>query len=377
MQKFKILIVIGTRPEAIKLAPVIKALQKNAKFDSKVCVTAQHRSMMDQVLGLFRITPDFDLDLMKEDQTLTDITCHVLQGMSNVFRNYHPDLVIVQGDTTTTFATGLSSFYNKIPVFHVEAGLRTNNLFSPWPEELNRVLTTRLSTYHFAPTDISRNNLLKESVPKETISVTGNTVIDSLFEMIDQLNSNKEQLDIFNKKYKFLDRSKYMILITGHRRENFGEGFESICLAIKNISMSHDVDILYPVHLNQNVQEPVNRILSNLENVNLVEPVGYLEFIYLMNRSYIILTDSGGVQEEAPSLGKPVIVMRDTTERTEAINAGTVKLVGTNQNLIEESVRELLESQEKYDAMSKAHNPYGDGYSSDRIVEIIEHEYKL
>jgi UDP-N-acetylglucosamine 2-epimerase (non-hydrolysing) len=369
--KKKILSVFGTRPEAIKMAPVVKALEGEANIESKVCVTAQHRQMLDQVLSLFDIAPDFDLDLMKPGQDLTDITANVLCGMHQVLQEWHPDLILVHGDTTTTFAASLAAYYEKVPVGHVEAGLRTGNIYSPWPEEMNRRLTGRISAVHFAPTEKARQNLLAEGVPDAQIHVTGNTVIDALLKVTDRVCTDEVlKLDLA-EKFPFLDDAKKLILVTGHRRENFGDGFENICHALKSLGQREDVQIVYPVHLNPNVQEPVRRILSDCSQVHLIDPLDYLPFVYLMTRSYLIITDSGGVQEEAPSLGKPVLVMRDTTERPEAVEAGTVVLVGTDRNSIVTAALRLLDDADAYQSMSIAHNPYGDGRAAQRIVELL------
>jgi UDP-N-acetylglucosamine 2-epimerase (non-hydrolysing) len=368
----KILVVFGTRPEAIKMAPVVKALSKESDLDVKVCVTAQHRQMLDQVLSLFEIEPDFDLNLMKAGQDLTDITSNVLVGMRNVFNEWKPDLVFVHGDTTTAMAASLASFYAKIPVAHVEAGLRTNNIYSPWPEEMNRRMVARIASLHFAPTDTARTNLLAEGAHPDVIHVTGNTVIDALLNVVEKVNTDVNINLEFQKRFSFLDEKKRLILVTGHRRENFGKGFEDICNALREIANRGDVEIVYPVHLNPNVQEPVHRILGDCNNIHLIEPLDYLPFVYLMNRAYLLLTDSGGIQEEAPSLGKPVLVMRDTTERPEAIDAGTVKLVGTDTFRIITEVTHLLDSNELYQSMSHAHNPYGDGKAAQRICKIIK-----
>ncbi len=368
----KILTVFGTRPEAIKMAPLVKALEADPRFDAKVCVTAQHREMLDQVLDIFDIQPDFDLDLMKPGQTLPGLTSSILLGMSSVYERFKPDVVLVHGDTATTFATALSGYYQQIPVGHVEAGLRTGNIYSPWPEEANRKLTGAITKYHFAPTETSQQNLLNENVDPENIVVTGNTVIDALFLANQIIESNTELQQQFKEELDFLDENQKLILVTGHRRESFGGGFERICESIRQIAIKNpNVQILYPVHLNPNVQEPVNRLLSDLDNVFLIEPQQYLPFVYLMNRAEIILTDSGGIQEEAPSLGKPVLVMRDTTERPEAVDAGTVKLVGTDIQLITSEVQVLLDNKEAYIAMSRAHNPYGDGEACQRICDVL------
>jgi UDP-N-acetylglucosamine 2-epimerase (non-hydrolysing) len=368
----KVLTVIGTRPEAIKMAPLIKALKNHSSFQSYTCVTAQHREMLDQVLELFQIRPEFDLNIMKSAQGLTDITSSILQGLHGVLKGCAPDLVLVHGDTSTTFAAALSAYYNQIPVAHIEAGLRTGDLYSPWPEEGNRKLTASLADMHFAPTESSRQNLLKENVAPANIFVTGNTVIDSLLEIDALLDSDVALQRQFEKEFDFLSEDKRMILVTGHRRESFGGGFESICEALLQIAKKFPlVDILYPVHLNPNVSEPVNRLLGSSSNIHLIKPLNYLPFVYLMKRAYLILTDSGGIQEEAPSLGKPVLVMRDTTERPEAVDAGTVKLVGANENAIIDEVCELLTNRDAYERMSVAHNPYGDGQACKRIVDIL------
>ncbi|MBA0219399.1 UDP-N-acetylglucosamine 2-epimerase (non-hydrolyzing) [Pectobacterium brasiliense] len=369
----KVLTVFGTRPEAIKMAPLVHALAQDGAFESRVCVTAQHREMLDQVLRLFDITPDYDLDIMRPGQGLSEISCRILSGLEPVMAEFKPDLVLVHGDTTTTLATSLAAFYQRIPVGHVEAGLRTGNLYSPWPEEANRKLTGHLAMYHFAPTENSRQNLLREHLSDRHIFVTGNTVIDALFWVRDRILGDAALRRSLDEKYAFLDDNKKLILVTGHRRESFGGGFERICSALADIARRHpEVHIVYPVHLNPNVSEPVNRILSGIDNVMLIAPQDYLPFVYLMNRSYMILTDSGGIQEEAPSLGKPVLVMRDTTERPEAVEAGTVKLVGTEVTSIVDAVSTLLTDEEAYQAMSRAHNPYGDGQACQRIVDALK-----
>ena len=369
----KILAVFGTRPEAIKMAPVIRALSN--KFDVKICVTAQHRQMLDQVLELFEIVPNYDLDIMQPGQDLFNITCNVLSGVKKVLQAERPDIVMVHGDTTTSMATAMAAFYLQIPVAHVEAGLRTYNINSPFPEEFNRQITSRIATFHFAPTKISRQNLLDEKVPDSQIYVTGNTVIDALLSMVKKARIVNFS-DVILKRLPFLKQEKSdiprIVLVTGHRRENFGLGFEEICHALSVIANENPkIQIIYPVHLNPNVREPVNRILSNLNNVHLIEPMEYLTFIKLMDLSYLILTDSGGIQEEAPSLGKPVLVMRDTTERPEAVESGTVKLVGTNKNDIVKMVNRLLTDSNFYMQMSKAHNPYGDGKAGGIICDIL------
>jgi UDP-N-acetylglucosamine 2-epimerase (non-hydrolysing) len=372
----KILTVFGTRPEAIKMAPVIKALEKQPdRFESVVCVTAQHRQMLDQVLELFAIRPAYDLNIMKPGQDLFDITCNVLQGLKPVLEKERPDLVLVHGDTTTTMAAAIASFYCRTRVGHVEAGLRTHDKFAPFPEEINRRLAGAVADLHFAPTDASRQNLLREGVAADAIYVTGNTVVDALLAVSERIKSDPAVAGRFGREFSFLDPAKRLILVTGHRRENFGAGFEQICHALADIALAYpDVEVLYPVHLNPNVQEPVRRILGRegLANVHLIEPVDYLPFVYLMNRSYLIITDSGGVQEEAPSLGKPVLVMRETTERPEAVVAGTVKLVGTDRERIVAEAALLLNDGEAYRAMSLAHNPYGDGQAAGRIVRILQ-----
>jgi UDP-N-acetylglucosamine 2-epimerase (non-hydrolysing) len=366
----RVLSVFGTRPEAIKMAPVVKALANCERIAAKVCVTAQHRQMLDQVLTLFDIVPDFDLNLMKSGQDLTDITSNVLLGMRRVFKEWRPDYVLVHGDTTTTLATSLAAYYEKIPVGHVEAGLRTGNIYSPWPEEMNRRIAGAIAQVHFAPTETAKANLLREGVSERAIYVTGNTVIDALLEVVRRLRSDVDLKAKIERDFKFLDSGKRLILVTGHRRENFGSGFENICTAIRRISERCDVEIVYPVHLNPNVQEPVKRLLGNSRNIHLIKPLDYLPFIYLMDRSHILLTDSGGVQEEAPSLGKPVLVMRNTTERPEAVTAGTVRLVGTDQETIVTETYRLLDNHAEYERMSHAHNPYGDGQAANRIVNF-------
>lgn len=368
----RILVVFGTRPEAIKMAPLVRALKGDTRFEVKVCVTGQHREMLDQVLEIFDIQPDFDLNVMKPGQNLNSLTSLILLAMSSIYKNFKPDLVLVHGDTATTMATALSAYYEKIPVGHVEAGLRTGDIYSPWPEEANRKLTSTITKYHFAPTETSRQNLLSENVSDKYIFVTGNTVIDALFLASDIIEDNVSLTKNFEKQFSFLDATKKLILVTGHRRENFGDGFENICKAICKIATDNpNVQVIYPVHLNPNVQEPVKRLLSDLDNVFLIEPQQYLPFVYLMNKCKIILTDSGGIQEEAPSLGKPVLVMRDTTERPEAVDAGTVKLVGTDINKITTAVQTLLDDKSVYRAMSLAHNPYGDGKACQLICNIL------
>ena len=374
----KVLIVFGTRPEAIKMAPLVKGFEKHKNtFETKVCISGQHREMLDQVLKIFDIRADYDLNIMKAGQDLYDITSRVLTGMRDVLKEFKPDVVLVHGDTTTSTSAALASFYQQIPVGHVEAGLRTWNIFAPWPEEMNRMLTRCLTKYHFSPTETSKQNLLKENVDESSILVTGNTVVDALLLVIEKLKTDKGlqaeiEASVSNKGYTIKENKK-LILITGHRRENFGDGFISICNAIKEIAVKYpDVDLLYPVHLNPNVQKPVYEILEGIANVYLCEPLEYLPFIYLMDKSHIILTDSGGIQEEAPSLGKPVLVMRDTTERPEAVEAGTVKLVGTNKDKIVSEISRLMNEDDYYLTMSRAHNPYGDGKAVDRIIEHLE-----
>lgn len=368
----KILIVFGTRPEAIKMAPLVLSLKENENFEVKICLTAQHREMLDQVLGLFDIKSDYDLDIMKKSQTLTEITASILSGLKKVLNSYEPDLVLVHGDTTTTFAASLAAYYEQIDVGHIEAGLRTGDIFSPWPEEANRKLTSAITKYHFTPTQGSKNNLIKEGILEKNIKITGNTVIDALFWVQEKLEKDKDLLNSIKSKFDYIDEKKKMILVTGHRRESFGSGFERICDAIRQIAINHPaIQILYPVHLNPNVQEPVYRLLNDLENVYLTKPLQYQDFCFLMSRSTIILTDSGGVQEEAPSIGKPVLVMRDTTERPEAVEAGTVKLVGTKVESILKEVNLLISDNDEYTRMSKAYNPYGDGNACDQILEFL------
>lgn len=371
----KILTVFGTRPEAIKMAPLVKLLAKQEGIDARVCVTAQHREMLDQVLDLFEITPDYDLDIMKPGQTLPGITTEILARIEPVLAEFRPDLVLVHGDTSTTFCTTLAAFYQRIVVGHVEAGLRTGNLLSPWPEEANRKLTGALAGLHFAPTGQSRENLLGEGVLADRVHVTGNTVIDALLWVRNKLATDTVLAQSLQARFPFLRDDARMVLITGHRRENFGDGFERICASIRALALDFpDTDFVYPVHLNPNVREPVGRVLKGVGNVHLIEPQDYLPFVYLMTRAHIILTDSGGIQEEAPSLGKPVLVMRDTTERPEAVAAGTVRLVGTDPVRIKAAVVALLTDRQEYDRMSFAHNPYGDGTACQQIVDIIKSE---
>lgn len=371
-----ILTIFGTRPEAIKMAPVISALKSDIKMETRLCVTAQHRQMLDQVLGLFDLQPDFDLNLMKPGQDLTDITSNVLLGLRGVFREWLPDLVLVHGDTTTTFAASLAAYYAKVRIGHVEAGLRTFNKHSPWPEEINRTLTGHLADLHFAPTEKARGNLLREGVSADAIHVTGNTVIDALLDVAHRIRTDSALRSEFETRFSYLDPAKRLILVTGHRRENFGEGFEGICHGLAAIAARGDVQILYPVHLNPNVQEPVKRILASQPNIFLIEPQDYLPFVYLMDRATLLITDSGGVQEEGPSLGKPVLVMRNTTERPEAVEAGTVKLVGTDRQAIFAEASRLLDDPAAYEAMSRAHNPYGDGQAAARICEILAMDHQ-
>lgn len=391
----KLLLVFGTRPEAIKMAPLVIEFKKYpAIFDTKVCVTGQHREMLDQVLHIFNIKPDYDLNIMKQGQDLYDVTCRVLQGMRDVLNQEKPDIVFVHGDTTTSTATALATFYQQIPVAHIEAGLRTHNIYSPWPEEMNRQITGRIATYNFAPTPLSKDNLLKENVEETKIIVTGNTVIDALHIVVNRIKNDENLEKALNNKlisagynvYR-LNNGKKLVLITGHRRENFGEGFINMCTAIRDLTEKYPhVDFVYPMHLNPNVRRPINQVFEGLSslskgegwgearNMFFIEPLEYLEFVYLMEKSNIVLTDSGGIQEEAPGLGKPVLVMRDTTERPEAVDAGTVKLVGTNYKTIVNNVSELLENKEAYEKMSKAVNPYGDGKACQRIVEYLARE---
>lgn len=380
----KVMLVFGTRLEAIKMAPLVKEFQKQPKrIETVVCVTGQHREMLDQVLKIFDIKPDYDLNIMKQGQDLYDVTARVLTGMRDVLKEVKPDVVLVHGDTTTSTAAALAAFYQQIPVGHVEAGLRTHNIYSPWPEEMNRLLTGRLATYHFSPTPLSRNNLIKESVDDRNIIITGNTVIDALYWVVDKIKNNKEldnELEDILSKAGYdvnrLNNGKKLVLITGHRRENFGDGFINMCTAIKDLTVKYpDLDFVYPMHLNPNVRKPIHEVfgenLSGLKNMFFIEPLEYLSFVYLMEKSSIVLTDSGGIQEEAPGLGKPVLVMRDTTERPEALDAGTVKLVGTDYNKIVNEVSSLIDDKAAYEKMSKAVNPYGDGLACGRIVNAL------
>jgi UDP-N-acetylglucosamine 2-epimerase (non-hydrolysing) len=370
LEKFRILSVFGTRPEAIKMAPVVRALSSEKDIDGRVCITAQHREMLDQVLTLFNLVPDYDLNLMRPGQGLEDITAGVIKSLTPVLDSFNPHLVLVHGDTTTTLGASLAAYYKKIPVGHVEAGLRTGNIWSPWPEEVNRKVAGAISRLHFAPTEQSRKNLLAEAIPDNHIIVTGNTVIDALLDVVSRLNADAKQQEMFENHFG-LDGNKRMILVTGHRRESFGEGFQRICDALAKLAERSDVEIVYPVHLNPNVKGPVAERLGCFPNIHLIVPQDYLPFVYLMTKADVILTDSGGVQEEAPSLGKPVLVMRDTTERPEAVDAGTVKLVGTDTELIIAEVNHLLDDHKAYQAMSIAHNPYGDGKAAERIVKSI------
>ena len=376
------MLVYGTRPEAIKMAPLVKEFQKYPKeFETIVCVTGQHREMLDQVLRIFEIRPDYDLDILKQGQDLYDVTARVLSGMRDVLKEAQPDVVLVHGDTTTSTASALAAFYQQIPVGHIEAGLRTHNIYSPWPEEMNRLITGRIATYHFSPTPLSRQNLLAEGIKEEAITVTGNTVIDALYWVVEKIKNNKflsVELGSFLKTAGYdvnrLNDNRRLVLITGHRRENFGDGFIHMCLAIKNLVEKYpQVDFVYPMHLNPNVRKPIHEVFgeTTADNMFFIEPLEYLSFVYLMEKSDIVLTDSGGIQEEAPGLGKPVLVMRDTTERPEALEAGTVKLVGTDYNKIVSEVSALLDNQEYYDRMSKAVNPYGDGKACERIVQNL------
>lgn len=368
----KVMMVFGTRPEAIKMMPVIMALRAMPEeFDVCVCVTAQHREMLDQVLELFETTPDIDLNLMQKGQNLTELTARALTGLHKVLQDKKPDIVLVHGDTTTSFSASLVAFYEQIPVGHVEAGLRTHNIYSPWPEEFNRRVTGVVARYHFAPTEISKKNLLAEKVDSDSVIVTGNTVIDALQWVVNKIKQDNGLSVELASRFPMLDANKKLVLVTGHRRENFGEGFLNICQAIQSIAQREEVQVVYPVHLNPNVQKPVNDILGGLDNVHLIEPQDYLPFVYLMSQAYIILSDSGGIQEEAPSLGKPVLVMRDTTERPEAVAAGTVKLVGTNKTTIEQEITNLLDNKPAYEVMAYAHNPYGDGKACERIRAFL------
>jgi UDP-N-acetylglucosamine 2-epimerase (non-hydrolysing) len=372
----KILVVFGTRPEAIKMAPLLIKLKERNDLESAVCITAQHREMLDQVLNLFRIKPEYDLDIMRTNQDLFDITSGILMGIKKIIRSYRPDIVLVHGDTTTTLAVSIAAFYEKVKIGHVEAGLRTGNLYSPWPEEANRRIADILASLYFTPTELSADNLRKEGVSDDKIYITGNTVIDALLMISKYINNSAETqnrlLNHISNMGFAIDKERKIILITGHRRENFGDGFINICLAVKQLAEENvGFDFVYPVHLNPNVQKPVNELLANIPNVYLIKPLDYESFVYLMNQSYFIFTDSGGIQEEAPSLGKPVLVIRDTTERPEALSSGTAKLVGTNKTSIVREVNILINNHAVYEAMSRAHNPYGDGKACDRIIEAI------
>ena len=370
------LCVFGTRPEAIKMAPLVQKLEASKVIQNKICITGQHRQLLDPLLALFRMKPDFDLQVMTANQDLSNLTSRILTGLTDVFKEYQPQLVLVHGDTTSALAASLAAYYQRIPVAHVEAGLRTKNIYSPWPEEANRKLASCLTHLHFAPTKLSRKNLLEEGVPEECIFVTGNTVIDALYQITNQLDAEPVLSLLLKEEYSFLDTARKMILVTGHRRENFGSGFKRICQALAEIAKRFpDVDIVYPVHLNPQVQAPVNSLLTGIDNIYLIPPVDYLPFVYLMRNAYLILTDSGGIQEEAPSLGKPVLVMRKTTERPEALIAGTVKLVGSDVTEIINGVEQLLLDEALYKQMSQAQNPYGDGNASTRIVDIITQIY--
>ena len=369
--KRRILVVFGTRPEAIKMAPVVKACKARPELDVKVCVTAQHRQMLDQVMDIFGLTADFDLNVMAPNQTLADVTCKVLKGMEGVFAEWKPDMILVQGDTTTVMAAALAAFYHKIAIGHVEAGLRTGNLYSPWPEEANRLIAGCLANQHYAPTPRSRDNLLKENKDPATVFVTGNTVIDALHEAVKIMDGDAALKARLATQFPFLDPAKRLVLVTGHRRENFGDGFIHICNAIRRVAERPDVQVVYPMHMNPNVRKPVNEILGGLVNVHLIEPLDYLSFLYMMRHSYLIMTDSGGVQEEAPSLGKPVIVMREPPERPEAVDAGTVILAGTETDAMASAAERLLDERDFYDKMARAVNPYGDGLASRRIAELV------
>ena len=367
----KILIVFGTRPEAIKMALLVKKLQQVDGNSVRLCITAQHRTMLDQVLDLFDLVPDYDLDIMQSRQDLTDISCNVLQGLRGVLDHFQADLLLVHGDTTTTFFASLAGYYSHIPVGHVEAGLRTGDIYSPWPEEINRKLTCAIAVKHYAPTVSARENLLGEGVPENSILVTGNTVIDSLLWVSRKIDESKKYQKSLHDYFSFLREEKKLVLITGHRRESFGSGFENICKALLRIAGREDVQLVYPVHLNPQVQEPVNRILGKKKNIHLIDPLDYLPFVYLMKKADIIITDSGGIQEEAPSLGIPVLVMRDKTERSEAVEAGTVKLVGSNERKIVLETERLLDNRDLHHKMSAIHNPYGDGRACERIIKDL------
>lgn len=368
----KILVVFGTRPEAIKMAPVIKRLVTSNNFETKICITAQHRQMLDQVLMLFDIKVDFDLNLMKKNQTLIELTSAALNSITEVILNYKPDLVVVHGDTTTTFSASLAAYYCRVPVAHIEAGLRTNNIYSPWPEEVNRRFVSCIASYHFAPTLSSKMNLIREGVAESNIYVTGNTVIDALLNVKNKIISDLELRTLLQERLSFLNFQKKIILVTGHRRENFGNGFLNVALAISKLAERDDVEIVYPLHLNPQVQLPITKALDGHRNIHLIAPLDYVLFVYLLNQAYLVITDSGGLQEEAPALGKPVLVMRETTERPEGVASGTARLVGTSVKGIVTSASKLLDSEVEYQKMSMAHNPYGDGMSADRIVNVLE-----
>ncbi|WP_262911453.1 non-hydrolyzing UDP-N-acetylglucosamine 2-epimerase [Allomuricauda sp. SCSIO 65647] len=369
----KNLIIFGTRPEAIKMAPLVKAFQKNSQFETKVCVTAQHRQMLDQVLDFFDIVPYYDLDLMRPGQNLYNLTALIITSLKEVLEDYQPDFVYVHGDTTTTMAASIAGFYSGAKVCHVEAGLRTFNKYAPFPEEINRTVTGHVADFHFAPTQTSYDNLINEGIKAAVVTITGNTVIDALLESVDRVE--QLQSEALNKLKGQINEDKRTILVTGHRRENHGQGFINICQALKEIAETFvDVEIVYPVHLNPKVQKPVYDLLGNLPNIKLIDPLAYPEFVWLMNQSYMVITDSGGVQEEAPSLGKPVLVMRETTERPEAVDAGTVILVGTDKNKIVAETKTLLTDSKRYETMSKLHNPYGDGKACQRIIEFMENQ---
>ncbi|OEU48376.1 MAG: UDP-N-acetylglucosamine 2-epimerase [Desulfobulbaceae bacterium S3730MH12] len=367
----KILTVFGTRPEAVKMGILVKKLQTTPGVEACLCVTAQHRQMLDQVLELFQLSPDYDLDIMQSRQDLTDISCNVLQGLREVLNDFQPDRLLVHGDTTTTLFASLAGYYGRIPVGHIEAGLRTGNIYSPWPEEINRKLTGAIADRHYAPTVSAKENLLSEGVDQNNILVTGNTVIDALLWVSRKIDESDRYQKMFRDNFSFLDMDKRLVLVTGHRRESFGEGFENICRALLHIAERKDIQIVYPVHLNPNVQEPVNRLLTQKENIHLIAPLDYLPFVYLMKQSHLIITDSGGIQEEAPSLGVPVLVMRDTTERPEAVEAGTVKLVGSDKQKIAAETERLLDDSFYHKEMSVTHNPYGDGLACDRIIDDL------
>jgi UDP-N-acetylglucosamine 2-epimerase (non-hydrolysing) len=375
INKIRIMIIFGTRPEAIKMAPIIKKLKSNPRFDIRICSTGQHREMLGSVLHLFELSPDYELNIMAHGQNLSQLTSKALLGLDQILTESPVDLIMVHGDTSTAVSASISSYYHHIPVAHVEAGLRTGDIYAPWPEEMNRKLIGCISSLHFAPTELTMNNLINEDVSRNRIFVTGNSVIDALFYVLNKIECNQDIKRDLDSKFAFLNNKKKLILVTGHRRESFGSGFENICKALLQISYRDDVEIVYPVHLNPNVKEPVTRFLSNKSNIFLTDPLDYLPFIYLMNRSYLILTDSGGVQEEAPSLGKPVLVMREKTERQEAVDAGTVKLVGTAQTNIINAVNELLDNSVCYDAMTEIDNPYGDGHAAEKIEKILIDQY--